>query len=612
MKVFSVLLLTVILFGCQHPTTVPLFPYQENGKSGYIDQQGNVVIAARFAAVQDFSEELAAVRTDGYYGYIDKAGKFMIDPTYDYATPFSQGIALVYKGSIARYIDKSGQTVTPVFLEGEVATNGTAIVTNFGGKKGLIDTTGKLILDTTYQQLSREEGGLMYATDAKGTFQLLDKKGQLLPFYNTYPTLFPWREKYILGILKSPDSSHNDRAVLDLSAKEIIRYNSAFVYPLDLSDDKIMLEKTFNYTRHETALYDLKSKDTLLNNVEDYTPFNNHWALVKNKDGNVMMVGSAGNLIPTSFKYFEKQGFQHGYAFVATDKGYGLIDTTGQFVINPQYNQIVPYGRTVNTFFFGKMDHSDYGLIGMANNSGQTIIPPVLQSIDKRGFVSGLMLCTKDNLSTYLDTSGKVVWQEKKGATLLPMNIDYVRDGDYYVKEEDGWGYIKFFRRIPPYKYYSVPKPFHQDNKDLTKSLLVRVDTAHQYTFDRQNKGYKVQILNNADTSISLPVQDFKLHMVLMAFLNNQWVPIEQFPVATCAHPTHTFNLKVGFFWELFCPQYVGAKQVRLRMALRYWISTDAAFGEVYSNEFSGSINPGQLWRSQENKLQYKVSIFQQ
>ncbi len=610
MKVFSVLLLSVILFGC-YPTTAPLFPYQDNGKTGYIDSQGNVIITARFAAAQEFAEELAAVRQDGYYGYIDKSGKYIIDPTFDYATPFSQGIALVYKGSLAQYIDKSGHTLTPVFAAGEVFTNGTAIVTNFRGKNGLIDATGKLILDTTYQHISREQNGLIYAADSTGTSQLLDKNGHLLPLHKTYPVLYPLGDNYIIGMLETSMDSINNNVVLDLSGKEIMRYNNHSVYPLDISDEKIFLAEMLSSSERRVVLYDLKRKDTLLNNIEDYTLFNNHRALIRTKDDSVMLVSSEGNITPTPFKSFQKQGFQDGFAFVLTKEGYGLIDTTGKFIINPQYDRISPYGRTASAFLFGKMDYGPYGLIGMADRTGKTLVAPTLQSMDQRGFVNGLMKCVKDSLSTYLDTNGKVIWQEKKAVAFPPMNIDYAREGNYYVKEDDGWGFVKSFHSVPPYEYYAILQPVKQQDRLLSKSLIVRVDTTNSKNFQKQFKGYQINILNNTDTSILFPIQDYKLSLAMMAFVNNQWIDIEQFPIYDCMHPTTNFQLIAGYSWELFCPQYEGAKQVRLRMVLRYCISTTTEYGEVYSNEFSGGINPGQLWRRQENKDPYKVSVFQ-
>lgn len=57
------------------------FRIRENGKWGYIDKDGNVVINPQFGFTWDFSEGLAVVRIgdekSGKYGYIDKTGKIV-------------------------------------------------------------------------------------------------------------------------------------------------------------------------------------------------------------------------------------------------------------------------------------------------------------------------------------------------------------------------------------------------------------------------------------------------------------------------------------------------------------------------------------------------------
>jgi hypothetical protein len=71
-----------------------------DGKWGYIDKAGEIVIQARFRGVGYFSEGLAPV-LPGYspwgslWGYIDKAGKFVIEPQFSDAESFSEGLAAV-------------------------------------------------------------------------------------------------------------------------------------------------------------------------------------------------------------------------------------------------------------------------------------------------------------------------------------------------------------------------------------------------------------------------------------------------------------------------------------------------------------------------------------
>lgn len=51
----------------------------QNGKWGFIDQSGKVVIDAQYEKAEDFSNGFAAVLSNGKWGYINKSGELIID-----------------------------------------------------------------------------------------------------------------------------------------------------------------------------------------------------------------------------------------------------------------------------------------------------------------------------------------------------------------------------------------------------------------------------------------------------------------------------------------------------------------------------------------------------
>lgn len=123
---------------------------------GYIDETGHIVIEPEFGEddplrtdrpVKLFSDGLAAVRVNNSYGYIDKSGNFIIEPQFEDAEPFSEGLAAVQVGAVNRYkygyIDKTGQfVIKPQFEEAESFSDGRAKV-KFGGKVMFIDRNGE-------------------------------------------------------------------------------------------------------------------------------------------------------------------------------------------------------------------------------------------------------------------------------------------------------------------------------------------------------------------------------------------------------------------------------------------------------------------------------------
>lgn len=66
-----------------------------DGRTGFIDLKGAMVIPPRFQFTYGFTEGLASVKVDGGWGYIDAAGEFVIPPRFSRAYSFSEGLAAV-------------------------------------------------------------------------------------------------------------------------------------------------------------------------------------------------------------------------------------------------------------------------------------------------------------------------------------------------------------------------------------------------------------------------------------------------------------------------------------------------------------------------------------
>jgi hypothetical protein len=109
-------------------------PYTFQGTFGYIDRSGKLVIPYKFGLAGEFSEGMAVIGEgsllyeyrkvrgckpytvkrsgfNGKFGYIDRSGKVVIPPSFDEAHQFSNGLALVKTNGRYRYIDRKGKTV---------------------------------------------------------------------------------------------------------------------------------------------------------------------------------------------------------------------------------------------------------------------------------------------------------------------------------------------------------------------------------------------------------------------------------------------------------------------------------------------------------------------
>jgi hypothetical protein len=85
----------------------------EGARCGYIDRNGNTVIAPQFDSVRPFVADRAVVGRAGKYGVIDATGRVVIAPAYDSMSNFDRGLALVLIKDRLGVIDRDGQLVVP-------------------------------------------------------------------------------------------------------------------------------------------------------------------------------------------------------------------------------------------------------------------------------------------------------------------------------------------------------------------------------------------------------------------------------------------------------------------------------------------------------------------
>lgn len=90
-----------------------LYPVLVDGKFGFANAQGRLVIPAQFDEARNFVEGRACVSRGKRWGYIDTAGHVVIPTKYEWAFDFAQGTARVGSGLKSAYLDHSGKPVWP-------------------------------------------------------------------------------------------------------------------------------------------------------------------------------------------------------------------------------------------------------------------------------------------------------------------------------------------------------------------------------------------------------------------------------------------------------------------------------------------------------------------
>jgi len=249
--------------------------YQDD-KISLVDTTGKVLkILEGYESTSKFSENLMVVGKDGKMGYIDKTGTVVIPFEYDSADYFIEGLAAVGKGSVDLtdneteslpwwkeelpinlkfgYIDKSGNAAVP--LEYDIVYNfseGLAVVGKgtqynnhrFEGKYGYIDKTGKELVPLKYDYAeSFSEGLAAVCLDGKwGYIALTDNVPQ--------PAAAPAPAQYAIAVPTSADVYINGTQV-SFDAYNI--EDSNYFKLRDLAESLRGTEKQFDVTFDSAA-----------------------------------------------------------------------------------------------------------------------------------------------------------------------------------------------------------------------------------------------------------------------------------------------------------------------------------------------------------------------
>lgn len=191
------------------------FQVEQDGKWGFIDNSGKLVIPVKFSQVQSFAEGLAAVQYQGKWGYIDESGAFSIEPQFRDASEFGDGHAAVEANGFWGFIDKSGKfTILPQFdrimsfVDGppavtndgseywqyldETETGLSNVVTNIpygflegltplelSGKHGYVDLRGHFVIPPQFDAANGFSESLA-AVEIGGKWGVIDKSGQVV------------------------------------------------------------------------------------------------------------------------------------------------------------------------------------------------------------------------------------------------------------------------------------------------------------------------------------------------------------------------------------------------------------------------------------------------
>ena len=129
--------------------------------------------------------------------------------------------------------------------------------------------------------------------------------------------------------------------------------------------------------------------------------------------------------------------------------------------------------------------------------------------------------------------------------------------------------------------------------------------TADTSTWLGRYPGARLYVVNSTSDTIRFEAQDSRLDIKMQAIdKTGTWRDIEYLPNSWCGNSYHEIELLSGYYFSFSIPVYKGSVKTKLRAELKYLDPKTGKEAIMYSNEFKGSVNPGQFWR----KLEYTPS----
>ncbi len=432
-----------------------------NGKFGFTDETGRMVIPCQWIYAEPFSEGLALVQNnDKLYGFIDKKGVKIIPCKWHRATSFHEGRARVRKpydnpdDERFGYIDCAGNVVIPChwqkadykFSEGLAGVihvdddsvywgmHNYRLKENSAGYTAYINKEDKIVIKGEFNELGCFTHGMAIVSDKNVKFGVIDKMGNIV-------VPLDYDEAKILNenlIMVRKDHKEgvchkNGKIILDCQWK--------------IGDVKEGL----------ISFCDDKNIGFIDENGEIVIPckwgccgenyFQDGMAPVR-MDGKIGFINTSGDVV-LPFQWYRCNGIGEGLIAVGDKNKMGYIDYNGDIVIPFQWSETYKFydGRAivgnydVRDEFIGNercriIENSRYGFI---DEIGSLITP--CQWHLAYEFREGLAAVTDDKLRKgFIDRSGELV---------IPCKWKWDRwDGNYFenglvkLKDTDGNSYI--------------------------------------------------------------------------------------------------------------------------------------------------------------------------
>lgn len=297
---------------------VYLYPVKENGRWGYMDEAGKIVIQPTFDFAWDFSNGLGRIKHNGKYGFVDLTGNLTITPAFTFADDFT--------GDYTR-VNISDTTILSPLFDGYGLEKGWTFI----NKNGIAFNETFAVADLVKNNTAAVKTTPGY--DIPYTYVAFEN-GQLLQSERLTEAIFSFNGA---ELAPASDPTSGKVGMIDKTEQWIIQPTFDQIEPLSEGFAAARKDNRYGYidAKGNWIYQQVVSPSDYYYLTSDFKPFSNGLASVRFTKDAYGFVGKDGR---EAFKvrYKSASSFTaEGYAIVSTEAGTGLIDTKGSFVITP-------------------------------------------------------------------------------------------------------------------------------------------------------------------------------------------------------------------------------------------------------------------------------------
>jgi hypothetical protein len=392
------------------------YPFQKDGKYGYMLENGEIVLAPQFEDAKVFTDGLAAVKLMDKWGYIDSSWNVVIDYQYSRVKSYINGVAIVVNGNNWGTINKEGESLIPLqYRKVKLHSDGLYYVQKIdttARKKlyQLFKPNGQLFINKEFSRLYFFQNGYAYYELPNGNSGFINKSGKMILSSSSYKI----SGSYSDGLVAAQNKSTKKFGYLDINGNVKIPFR--YSHAEEFSNDRAVVSLGMGRLGviNKSGQYVVQPKYCNIESFKYWVAV--FWKCDNNGDVKYGLLNANGAVLAQA-KYDYISSFYKGTALVSISGREGLINKNGQLITKlfDTKSTNIPDCNNCDHYVFRFSDDK----MGIIDNNGKFIVKPVYDKLNY--YHHNLAKATYNGQEGFVNRQGEFITPYTKGEA--PNNI---------------------------------------------------------------------------------------------------------------------------------------------------------------------------------------------